>query len=82
VERSVELFVDASRGSLTALDVSRLWTRFFEVYRGNLKRVTFLASSKGVALTMAIVRHLSNTGDLIRIHSERELYEARKAASG
>ena len=56
------------------------WGDFFALNRKNLKRVRILVGSKAVALTMEIVRHLSNTGDLVQIYSERELYDARKAA--
>ncbi len=77
-ERSLELFVDASQGSIVSIGASGAWTRFLEVNREGLKRVTILASSRPMALTMAIVRHLSNTGDLMQICPGREAYEARK----
>ena len=32
----------------------------------------------GIALTMAIAQHLSNTGKLMQTYSDRELYESRK----
>ncbi len=80
-ERSLELYLDASQGSIPSVNVSRAWTRFFENHRKSLKRVRILASSKSVALTMGIIRHLSNTGDLLQIYSDRELYETRKASS-
>jgi hypothetical protein len=79
-ERSLELFVDMSGGSMPSVSVSSAWTRFFELKRDSFKRVTILAASRGVALTMAIVRHLSNTGDLMQILSDREIYEARKVS--
>ena len=44
----------------------------------HLQRVTILATSKATTLAMGLVRFLSNTGDLVRIHSDRETYEARK----
>jgi hypothetical protein len=44
----------------------------------DLTRVSVLVSSKSVALTMAIAQHLSNTGKLMQIYSDRELYEARR----
>ena len=77
-EPALALFVDASRASFTAPSVSRAWARFFDMNRKQLKRVAILASSKGMELTMGIVRHLSDTAHLIQIYSDREAYEARK----
>ncbi len=79
-ERSLELFVDASDASMPAVSVTKGWSQFFALNRKDLKRVSILVGSKAVALTMEIVRHLSKTGDLMRIYSDRELYDARKAA--
>jgi len=80
-EQSLELYVDASQGSIPSVSVSRMWARFFENNRKSLKRVRILASSKPMALTMAIIQQLSNTGYLLQIYSDRELYETRKASS-
>ena len=81
-ERPLELFVDASRASMPAVKVSQEWTRFFALNRADLRRVSVLVSSRSVELTIAIAQHLSNTGKLIQIYSDSELYEARKAAAG
>jgi hypothetical protein len=51
---------------------------------GNVKdlaRVSVLVGSKSVELTIAIAKHLSETGKLIQIYSDAQLYEARKAAA-
>ena len=80
-KRPLELFVDATRASMPAVKVSQEWTRFFALNRNDLKRVSVLVSSKSVELTIAIAQHLSNTGKLIQIYSDGELYEARKAAA-
>src|SRR5690349_1419711 len=79
-ERPLRLFVDASEASMPAADVTRSWARFFDGNRKDLERVTILASSKPVAFTMGILRHLSKTGDLMQILSDREIYESRKAS--
>ena len=78
-ERPLELFVDATRASMPAPNVSREWTRFFSLNRDALTRVSVLVSSKSVELTIAIAQHLSQTGKLIQIYSDEELYQARKA---
>jgi hypothetical protein len=78
-DRPLELFVDATAASMPTVDVSRQWTRFFSLNREALKRVSVLVSSKSVELTIAIAQHLSQTGKLIQIYSDEELYQARKA---
>ena len=77
-ERPLELFIDASTASMPAVDVSRQWTRFFALNQKDLKRVSVLVSSKSVELTVAIAQHLSQTGKLIQIYSDREVFESRK----
>src|SRR5436190_3999158 len=77
-ERPLELFVDAAEASMPAVKVSQDWTRFIALNQKDLKRVSVLVSSKSVALTMAIAQHLSNTGTLMQIYSDRDLYEARR----
>ena len=77
-ERPLELFVDAAEASMPAVKVSQDWTRFIALNQKDLTRVSVLVSSKSVALTMAIAQHLSNTGKLMQIYSDRELYEARR----
>lgn len=77
-ERPLELFVDAAEASMPAVSVSQDWTRFIALNQKDLRRVSVLVSSKSVALTMAIAQHLSNTGKLMQIYSDRELYESRK----
>ncbi len=78
-DRPLELFIDASRASMPAVSVSRAWTRFFSLNQRDLRRVSVLVSSKSVELTVAIAQHLSQTGRLIQIYSDDELFQARKA---
>jgi hypothetical protein len=77
-EQPLELFVDASRASMPTVEVSRQWTRFFSANRERLSRVSVLVSSRSVELTVAIAQHLSQTGRLIQIYSDEELFEARR----
>lgn len=81
-DRPLELFVDATRASMPTVEVSRDWTRFFSLNQKDLQRVSVLVSSKSVELTIAIAQHLSQTGKLIQIYSDEEIYEARKAQAG
>jgi hypothetical protein len=80
-ERPLEIFIDAGAASMPAVSVSREWTRFFSLNRKDLKRVSVLVSSRSVELTVAIAQHLSDTGKLIQIYSDPELYQARKGAA-
>src|SRR5688572_27037677 len=80
-ERPLEIFVDASAASMPAVPVSREWARFFANNAKDLKRVSVLVSSKTVELTIAIAQHFSQTGKLIQIYSDSELFEARRLAA-
>jgi hypothetical protein len=80
--RPLELFIDAQAAVAVAVTVSKDWTHFFSLNREHLKRVSVLAGSKAVELTVAIAQHLSQTGNLIQIYTERELFDARVAAAG
>ena len=80
-ERPLEIFVDASAASMPAVPVSRDWARFFANNAKDLKRVSVLVSSKTVELTIAIAQHLSQTGKLIQIYSDAEIFHARREAA-
>ena len=72
--RPLELFIDASDASGASARVSEEWTHFFSLNREQLKRVSVLVGSKVMHLTVAIAQHLSRTGDLIQIHSDRDAF--------
>src|SRR3954470_6115914 len=77
-ERPLEIFVDASGASMPAVAVSRQWGQFLTLNRADLKRVSVLVSSRSVELTIAIVQHLSQTGKLIQLYTDPEVFEARR----
>jgi hypothetical protein len=77
-ERPLEIFVDASAASMPAVAVSRQWGQFLTLNRADLTRVSVLVSSRSVELTIAIVQHLSQTGKLIQLYTDPELFEARR----
>ena len=79
--RPLELFVDAAAAQVVSVDVSREWTQFFSLNREQLKRVSVLVGSKALELTVAIAQHLSQTGNLIQIYTDRELFAARLQGS-
>lgn len=79
----LELFIDAQNALGVAVDVSQEWTRFFSTHRQQLKRVSVLVGSKMMQLTVAISQHLSQTGNLIQIYSDPEVFRENMArASG
>lgn len=77
--RPLELFVDAEAAVAVMVEASREWTHFFSANRDKLKRVSVLAGSRAVELTVAIAQHLSQTGSLIQIYTDRALFEERMA---
>jgi hypothetical protein len=80
-ERPLEIFVDASGATMPAVAVSRQWGQFLMLNRSDLSRVSVLVSSKSVELTIAIVQHLSQTGKLIQLYTDPEVFEARRSGS-
>ena len=79
--RPLELFIDAQAAVAVAVPVSKEWTHFFSLNREHLVRVSVLVGSKAIELTVAIAQHLSQTGNLMQIYSDRELFDARVKAS-
>lgn len=79
--RPLELFIDAEAAQMVTVDVNREWTQFFSLNREHLTRVSVLVGSKALELTVAIAQHLSRTGNLLQIYSDRELFETRLAAA-
>ena len=80
-QQPLDLFVDAEAAIAVSVGVSRDWTHFFSQKRDHLKRVSVLVGSKAIELTIAIAQHLSQTGNLIQIYSDRELFDARVRAA-
>jgi len=79
--RPVELFVDAAGAVAVSVAVSKEWTQFFSLNRDHLRRVSVLVGSKAIELTVAIAQHLSQTGNLIQIYTDAELFHARVSAA-
>ena len=69
------LLIDATRASNVSVAVSKEWTRFFAEARSDLSTVSVLTGSKLINLTVAIAQHLSHTGNLIQIYTDRDLFE-------
>lgn len=77
--RPLQLFVDAEAAIAVMVEVSREWTHFFTSNRQRLKRVSALPGTRAVELTMAIAQHLSQTGNLLQIYTDRALFTERMA---
>jgi hypothetical protein len=72
----LELFVDATEALGPTTDVSDAWTRFLSREAPHLKRVSILAVSKFVHLTVSVAKLFSRTGELIQVYSDPKLYQA------
>ncbi|MBG9388335.1 hypothetical protein [Caenimonas aquaedulcis] len=79
--RPVELFIDTAAAIAVTGSVPQEWTQFFALNREHLTRVSVLVGNKAIELTVAIAQHLSQTGNLIQIYSDAELFAARVAAA-
>lgn len=75
----LDLLIDAHEAALVSTAVSQEWTRFFSDNRKQLRRVSVLTGSRLVNLAVAIAQHLSHTGKLIQIYSDRELFDEARA---
>ncbi|HYE98365.1 MAG TPA: hypothetical protein VEJ18_05605 [Planctomycetota bacterium] len=72
----LDLFIDARDAGVASLDVSDAWTAFFHANAGGLRRVSILAVSQFVHLTVSVAKLFSRTGELIQIYSDAALFEA------
>jgi hypothetical protein len=76
-ERPITLFVDTRAAQSVAPAVRDDWTRFFSSNRSNLLAVHVLTGTKAVQLSVAVAQHFSDTGNLIRLYSRPEMFEAK-----
>jgi hypothetical protein len=81
-ERPITLFVDTREAISVSPSVRNDWTRFFSSNRAHLSAVHVLTSSKAVHLSVAVAQHFSDTGNLIRLYSKAEVFEAKLASAG
>jgi hypothetical protein len=72
----LELLVDAEQTVMVAAEVNREWTHFFSNCRAQLKRVVVLTGSRFINLSVSIAQHLSQTGNLITVTSDRAVFDA------
>lgn len=81
--RPLTLFIDAAEAWGPATKVMEHWTAWFQVNRKRLERVCMLVppEAKVLQLTVAIAKHLSGTGDLFHVVSERSRFELALAES-
>jgi hypothetical protein len=81
-ERPITLFFDTRETLSVAPAVRDDWTRFLSSNRAHLNAVHVLTGSKAVHLSVAVAQHFSETGNLIRLYSKPEAFEAKLAAAG
>ena len=78
---ALDLFIDARDAGVASLEVSDAWTAFFQANAGGLRRVSILAVSKFVHLTVSVAKLFSRTGELIQIYSDPALFESAITAA-
>lgn len=76
-EKPLEVFVDTRAAVGVATTVREDWTRFFASNRANLTAVHVLTGSKIVHLAIAVAQLFSKTGNLIRLYSKPESFQAQ-----
>lgn len=80
-ERPLTLFVDTREAISVAPAVRSDWTSFLSSNRASFRAVHVLTSSKAVHLSVAVAQHFSDTGNLIRLYSSPEAFEAKLAGA-
>ena len=75
-ERPLEIFVDATAGSMPGIGVNGRWARFLMTHRNDITRVHILAGSRTTEVALAIAKRLSPAGHLIELYTRREAFEA------
>lgn len=81
---ALSLFVDTRAAHGAALSVTEDWTAWFAANQKHLSNVSIFATSKFVHLIVSIAKHLSRTGEMIRIYTEEAPFEeaVARAAPG
>lgn len=73
--RTLDLFIDMSGVEGVISRVREAWTEWLRLHQPGLTQVHMLTGSRFVATTVSVSKELSRTGEMIRIHSERESFE-------
>ena len=76
--KPLSLFFDLRGTQGPATPVMEMWTQWFANHRNNLKGVVLLVppESRVLHLSVSIARHLSQTGNLIRIYGDTNEFQA------
>jgi len=72
---ALDLFVDTRDTARAAVKVSEEWTAWFLANRPRLKQVGILVGSKPMEVTVGIAKHMSRTGELIKIYPAPAQFE-------
>lgn len=79
----VEMFIDTRQASGSTINIVE-WVNFLSADHGLFSCVHILAASSVISLSANIIKHLSRTGELLRIYSDppsynRQLQQAVRA---
>jgi hypothetical protein len=72
----LRLFIDLSRLTSISDAVSDDCTAWFRANRASIRKLDALPGSILVQLTVAVSQVLSHTGDMMRIHNDRDRFES------
>ncbi len=78
---ALDLFVDTAASPGAISEVREAWTDWLRRNRHRLARVTILAATRYLEVTINVAKLFSRTGDLIRVHSDRGRFEQEIAVA-
>lgn len=80
--KALDFFIDLADVDAVVSKVREGWTEWMRIHQAELTRVHMLASSRFVTTTVLISKELSRTGEMIRIHKDRETFDEAIAQAG
>lgn len=81
-QRPLALYIDIKDAVGAAPNVTELWIGFLLKHAQHLSNIDVLVLSRVLELTVAVVKHFSRSGNLIRIHSDPQLFDALVGKAG
>lgn len=72
---SLQLFVDTQKATGVVTEVREAWTAWFQANQASLKPVWIYVDSRFIEQVVSVAKFLSRTGELMRITSDRALFE-------
>jgi hypothetical protein len=77
----LHLLLDLREARGATAHVADAWAQWFAAHRRDLRSVDVLVNVQSVHVAVTFARHLSGTGDLIRIHRDAARFDEAMARS-